>query len=134
MKAVLIYGGYDGGMLNDVWAFRNDTWEKISAENGPARLHAAFLYDEQRAGAVVIGGFENNGRTDEVWLLKNRSWSRIVTDGGQPRPRAEHEAVYIPKKGIFMFGGVVGPDPRKRVRSNGTWVLNGDTWENYNKK
>jgi hypothetical protein len=56
----------------------------------------------------------------------------MISSNKTPAPRAEHRSVFIPGKGLFAFGGVIGPDPNTRNRGNDTWLYNGDGWVKLN--
>ena len=128
-KAVLVYGGNDGTMAQDVWHWRGESWQQLDLINvGLPRLHAAIVYDAEREGTLLIGGFGTNGRNNETWLLKNSEWEQLDFGTKIPKNRAEHEAAYIPGKGTLIFGGVVGADPRQRLRANDTWLLKTNGW------
>jgi len=129
--SILMYGGYDGNMLSDIWLWLGGQWRQMESNEGPPRLHAAVVYDANRRGSLVIGGFGTAGRTNDVWMLKNREWIKLDMEGNLPKTRAEHEAAYVPGSGTLVFGGVVGTDPRTRIRANDTWLLNGDLWLKY---
>lgn len=129
--SIMVYGGYDGNMLSDTWLWFGGRWQQMETSEGPARLHAAMVYDRQRSGTLVVGGFGERGRTNTVWLLKDKRWTLLEPEGTLPETRAEHEAAYIPSSGILIFGGVVGADPRQRVRANDTWLLRGGAWIQY---
>ncbi len=129
--SILLYGGYDGNMLSDAWLWHGGQWRQMETNEGPSRLHAAVVYDADRRGSLVIGGFGTAGRTNDVWMLKNREWIKLDMEGDLPKTRAEHEAAYVPGAGTLVFGGVVGTDPRTRIRANDTWLLNGKNWFQY---
>jgi len=66
---------------------------------------------------LMFGGFGDQGRTNELWEYANNNWSAIHSEGKIPEERAEHRSVFIPGQGLFVFGGVIGPDPNTRNRA-----------------
>jgi hypothetical protein len=77
---------------------------------------------------LLFGGFNDQGRTNELWEYANNQWTMLHPDGPVPDQRAEHRSVFIPDKGLFVFGGVIGVDPNTRNRSNDTWLYHENSW------
>jgi len=134
LKAVVIYGGYiDGAASKEFWELKDGAWQQIDGSNGPARIHAAMAYDSDKRRMLMFGGFNETVRTNELWEYANNKWSMIALGNDKiPDPRAEHRCVYIPGQGLFVFGGVTGPDPNTRNRGNDTWLYNGTSWSKLN--
>ena len=80
----------------------------------------------------MFAGFGTEGRTNDLWQYANNKWTRIKAEGVIPETRAEHRSVFIPGKGLFVFGGVIGADPNTRDRGNDTWLYNGNSWQKLN--
>ena len=126
---VLLYGGYDGNSLGDAWLLKENQWERTEDIDGPERLHSALTFDEVSKKLFLFGGFGDTGRTDDH-IIYDEEW-KLVDNGSTdlyPEPRAEHEMIFVPKVGLFLFDGVIGEDPRTRVRSNDTWIFNNGKW------
>ncbi len=134
LKAVIIYGGYiDGAASKEFWEFKDGAWRDITGGGGPPRIHSAITYDPDKGRMLMFGGFNETVRTNELWEYANNKWSMIDVDKAKiPDPRAEHRCVFIPGDGLFVFGGVTGPDPNTRNRSNDTWLYNGSSWSKLN--
>src|SRR5579862_7000244 len=102
-------------------------------KNGPARFHEAISYDPEKGRILMFGGFNEQERTNELWEYSNKKWSIIDSNKREnPDPRAEHRSVFIPGRGLFVFGGVIGTDPNTRNRGNDTWLYNGNSWLKMN--
>jgi len=134
LKAVVIYGGYiNGAASKEFWELKDNTWQEIVNGGGPPRIHAAIAYDPDKGRMLMFGGFNETVRTNELWEYANNKWSMITAAKDKsPDPRAEHRCVFIPGQGLFVFGGVTGPDPNTRNRSNDTWLYNGNSWSKLN--
>ncbi len=135
LGAVMIYGGYvDGNGVNEFWELKGDSWQNVTVKSGPSRIHASINYDPDKDRLLLFGGFNDQGRTNELWEYsdKTKEWSIIHIDGAIPDPRAEHRAVFIPGRGLFVFGGVIGVDPNTRNRANDTWLYNEKGWTRLN--
>jgi len=128
--AVFIYGGYVNGKgVNEFWELKDGNWHDMGNQGGPGRIHASISYDQKKDRMLLFGGFDDQGRTNELWQYDNGQWTQIPTGSGlTPDTRAEHRSVFIPGKGLFVFGGVIGPDPNTRNRGNDTWLFDGTTW------
>ena len=134
MGAVFVYSGYvnDTGS-RELWKFKDGKWNTYKDENGPPRIHASIVFDTDNKRFLLFAGFGDEGRTNELWEFKDSHWTRRMP-GNNPVPetRAEHRAVYIPGKGMLVFGGVIGADPNTRVRANDTWIYYEDKWTKIN--
>lgn len=128
-KRMLVIGGYDGGLLNDVWEYSpmvNGTWKPI-APAGPApppRLDFSAVYDPVRDRVVMFGG-DGGYVLGDLWELRLKgtpTWAPIAAGGIPPAPRREHAAVYDPQwDEMVMFGGFDGTR-----RLNDVWTLSLD--------
>jgi len=128
-QCVYLYGGYIDDGLKDFWQLKNGAWHEITNSTGPVRLHTSIVYDRDKKRLLMFGGFNENERTNELWEYANNKWKIIAALNDKiPAPRAEHRGVFIPKKGFFVFGGVVGPDANTRNRGNDTWIYRKDGW------
>jgi hypothetical protein len=130
LGAIVIYGGYVNGTASkEFWEWKDGVWLEATGGEGPARLHESLSYDPDKGRMLLFGGFNERERTNELWEYSNGKWSLIPMDKKKaPEPRAEHRAVFIPGRGLFVFGGVIGPDANTRMRGNDTWVYNGSEW------
>jgi hypothetical protein len=133
LQAIFIYGGYRDSALNDFWEFKDGAWHDFTNKSEPERLHASISYDQARRRMLMFGGFNNQGRINELWEYSNKKWFIIPPDKGEkPDARAEHRSAFIPGRGLFVFGGVIGPDPNTRNLGNDTWLYNENKWIKYN--
>ena len=133
LGTIFLYGGYDTTILNDLWELKDGNWISLNTKDGPFRCHASISYDQSKKRMLVFGGFGNEGRTNELWQYSNNKWLLIkAKEVIVPDPRAEHESVFIPGAGLFIFGGVIGIDPDTRNRGNDTWLYNEESWKKLN--
>jgi hypothetical protein len=134
LGVVVMYGGYiNDAASKEFWKFKDGAWQAIENPDGPPRLHSAIAYNTEKESMLMFGGFNDEVRTNELWEYANNKWTMIAQDKNKmPDPRAEHRCVFIPGKGLFVFGGVIGPDANTRVRGNDTWLYNGSAWEKLN--
>lgn len=130
LGGVVLYGGWGGASLADLWLWRDGAWHPVEAPAGPPRLHAAVTWDAERDRLVVHGGF-GEGREADTWEWDGAGWERRHAGGpGAPEARAEHEGVYVPGRGVAVFGGVVGQDMAAADRRRGAdlWFWDGRAW------
>jgi hypothetical protein len=132
LGAVFIYGGYiDGNGVNELWELKNGVWHDLTNKSGPGRIHASISYDPDKRRMLLFGGFNEQGRTNELWEYSDqiKEWSIIRVENREiPTPRAEHRSIFIPRQGLFVFGGVIGVDPNTRNRANDTWLYKETGW------
>jgi len=134
LASVFMYGGYvNDHAINELWSWKNGVWKNLTTPAGPPRIHASLSYDQTRSRMLLFGGFNDSVRTNELWEYADQQWSEILSrDNNIPSPRAEHRSVYVPGYGLFIFGGVIGPDPNTRRRGQDTWIYNAKKWTRFN--
>jgi hypothetical protein len=112
---MVVFGGYQGGYLNDVWALSlsgTPTWTQLTpAGTLPAvRSGHGAIYDPVRDRMVIFGGLSSvDIPVNDVWALSLGEapvWTALTPTGTLPRARAYHSAVYDPVRDrIVVFGG-----------------------------
>jgi hypothetical protein len=127
LDAVILYGGYiNSAASSECWILKDGDWKDWSKDGGPPRIHGALVYDSDKQRVLLFGGFNEQKRTNELWAYSDHRWNNLTgIDDKTPAPRAEHRCVFIPGQGLFLFGGVIGPDADTRKRGNDTWLFDG---------
>lgn len=128
-RRVIVYGGYDGTFLNDLWELKLEptpTWAALEAagELPPPLAGSAALFDPVRERMLVIQGNDGaypGSRRSEVWALSLSGrpiWSVLHPAGRAPEARSGHSAVYDQRRDrVILFGGTT---PRFK---NDVWEL-----------
>ncbi|MHC5040176.1 MAG: Kelch repeat-containing protein, partial [Planctomycetota bacterium] len=139
-QQMIIFGGYDNvspnpNTQNDTHALSlsgggNGTWAQIVpvSGSGPARAHAAAVYDSIGNRMIVFGGFDNagtaNNGTHILNLGSSPTWTTQATTN-TPSPRAGHIAAYdTTSNKMLIFGGWNGT-----TYYNDTHLLDLSTWQ-----
>ncbi len=95
-QRIVLVGGDDGGMRNDVWVLNltgTPDWTQIVPEGVPpaGRMAAVGIYDPVRDRVVMFGGYSPDGLLGDVWELRFSSgtptWAPIYPQGAAPSPR-----------------------------------------------
>jgi galactose oxidase-like protein len=131
---MVIFGGNDGSLRNDVWALSlsgTPAWTNLTPAGTPptGRYGHSAIYDPVRSQMIVYGGTDGFIRSD-VWALSLSgplAWTSVTTSGTAPA-RASHSAIYdAPQDRMVIFGG-----SDFGGSSNQVWVLPLDTkaWSN----
>ena len=116
-RRAIVFGGYDGTFLGDLWQLtlgQEPTWSRLEAEGSapPTLAAAAAVYDSKRDRMIVVHG--NDGvapafRNGGVWALDlsgRPRWRALAPAGPGPAPRSAHTAVYDPRNDrVVVFGG-----------------------------
>jgi cysteine-rich repeat protein len=119
----LIFGGFDGQLQNDTWAYDGDTWHPISVSSFPdARTLHAMTYDTARDRVVMFGGFSDVPLGD-TWEFDGVSWSEATT-ASSPEPRLAHLMVFDSTRQVVVLHGGGGGTSHLQD----TWEWNGHTW------
>ena len=128
---MLVYGGFDGGFLGDVWQldFQSSpaAWSQLTpGGTAPAgRAGHAAIYDPQDRRMIVFAGYDGSSapslRRKDVWALSlqgSLDWAEITPAVDGPSARSSLEAVYdSPRHRMVVFGGT---DP---AFTNDAWAL-----------
>jgi hypothetical protein len=113
-QRVVLFGGYRGSYLGDVWELPLTgplAWSQVAVGGtGPsARAFHSATYDPGRAEMVVCGGTDGAHKSDAfaLSLTGPATWSPIVTPGGTPGARGQHVLVRDPiRDRDILFAGL----------------------------
>jgi len=112
---MVVFGGLDPALAfkNDVWSLSlsgTPSWTRLAlVGNSPsARYFHTAVYDPVRDRMLVFGG--NISRVvNDVWALSlagDPAWTQISAAGTAPSPRADHTAIYDPRRDrMVVFAG-----------------------------
>jgi hypothetical protein len=125
MDRMVIYGGFNGTILGDVWALDlagPAAWTDITP-SGPSpamRYHHTAIYDPLRKCMVIFGG-ASPGYLNDTWVLSlgaSPAWIELTPSGSLPPIRWSHTAIYDSiRDRMVVYGGSTGPP---------AWLA--DTW------
>jgi hypothetical protein len=125
---MVVFGGYNGSMINDVWALSlagSPTWTRLTpAGTLPSvRYGHTAIYDLVRDRMVVFGGYGASSLND-VWALslaRSPTWTQLTPAETPPSARYRHTAIYDPARDLMVvFGGLLGSG----YDLSDCWVLN----------
>jgi hypothetical protein len=112
---MVVYGGYDVGPLDDLWALSLDgtpAWQPLGPAGGPtsARYGHSAVYDPARDRMVTFGGAGDAlGFAGDAWglaLAGSPSWAPLPSPGPAPAGRYLHTAIHDPSLDrMVVFGG-----------------------------
>ena len=126
-RRVLVFGGYNGSILQDTWSFalaEGATWTRVAptlAAPSP-RLGHAGIYDPVSQRFVVFGGYDGTWR-NETWALPLddvHEWTPIVAAGPLPAARIRHSVIHDPVRHRLV---VHGGQNAAQLSLNDTWAL-----------
>ena len=126
---MVVFGGYDGGYRNDVWALslaESPAWSTLASTGSPpsARCFHTAIYDPVRDRMLVFGGYDASAThyRNDLWALSlagTPAWSALAPAGTPPSARIWHTAIYDPVRDrMLVFGGYDG-----RSLLNDVWAL-----------
>jgi hypothetical protein len=137
---MLVFGGWDKGPTNDVWALSlsgSPSWSKLSfpgsGQSPEGRYQHTAIYDPVRDRMVVLGGSVGNYYEENVWALDlagSPAWHELPA---APTSHWLHTAIYDPVRDrMVVFGGYSdGGDPALAFETDQTWEMSfagGGVW------
>ncbi|MFN2351678.1 MAG: kelch repeat-containing protein [Kiritimatiellia bacterium] len=120
--SVVLMGGHDAGLLNDVWRSTDggSNWtEQTSGAAWAARMgHTSLALPD--GGILVTGGRVFATLTNDVWRSDDQgvTWTQIVTNAPWA-PRRYHATTLAPDGSILLMGGRL---------SDTTYITTNDVW------
>src|SRR4051812_24664126 len=65
---MIIFGGYLGGPIGDMWAQHGNDWAQLTPATMPVgRYGHKMVWDAARQEIVMFGGTRNTGQLNETW-------------------------------------------------------------------
>ena len=114
---IYIFGGFGGGLLDDLWEWDGTSWSEVSSDvHPPGRWGAAMAYDPSRNALILFGGSNDwppsGGTSIGVllgdtweWNSSTRKWSQLQP-ASSPEPRHLHGMVTDSGRAkMLLFGG-----------------------------
>jgi hypothetical protein len=103
---VVLFGGYDNGVLGDTWTWDGTDWtQRTPAHSPPAGYAHAMAYDAAHAQVVLFGGYGGSG--NDTWTWDGTDWTQR-TPAHSPSPREGHAMAYDAAHAqVVLFGGFV---------------------------
>ena len=123
---VVMFGGYDGGYLNDTWTFDGTTWTRVNTPTAPpGRANAQMAYDRLTHKVVLFGGYDGRHYLGDTWLWDGRAstWTQAFPTHS---PRAVTGPMVFPDPNddhVDEFGGFDGAFYQASM-----WQWNGFDW------
>jgi N-acetylneuraminic acid mutarotase len=115
---VVLFGGYDGGFLDDTWAYdpAANTWTELKPSGGApeGRSRHSMVYDPVSRKVIMFGGAVKMYHWSEELQLNNlwaydpaaNTWTRLRPSGETPPGRYGQCLVYDPVSAkVILFGG-----------------------------
>ncbi|MGH7751253.1 MAG: Kelch repeat-containing protein, partial [Gemmatimonadales bacterium] len=131
---MIMSGGNDGGIKQDVWVLENATgaggapkWTQLMSGGAfYTREYHSAVFDPTSNRMVVFGGFTGVFRNNDARIVENATglggtpkWTALSPSGTKPAGRDSHTAVYdLGSRRMILFGGIDGSD----VSRNDVWV------------
>jgi len=127
---ILLFGGEDaqGTLFNDLYAFENNGWAKITPHNSPPTPrynHQAWV----RGDAMYIwGGQGQTGPLNDLWNYNSttNTWQQVPTTGPGPVARQGQSTTTLADGSVIIVGGTdTNGNPLKdawRLNTNNTYT------------
>jgi cysteine-rich repeat protein len=120
----VLFGGFNGGYLNDTWEFDGTLWTQVQpVTTPPKRRDHSMVFDEKRHRILMVGGRSDATEFDDSWEWTGADWRQITTariPGGRDRFALAYNAAL---GNTVLFGGSSG-----LALHSDTWLLDGDRW------
>jgi hypothetical protein len=68
-STVVLFGGENGVLFHDTWAWNGTTWAKQAPANRPpGRIETTMVYDAATSTVVLFGGLKPPKKLSDTWL------------------------------------------------------------------
>ena len=130
---VVLFGGFNGGALNDTWEWDGTRWIQIPTVSAPpGRYCGGLSYDSARGVTVLFGGYNGNIALNDTWVWDGTCWTQMATSG--PLPRFYLAMGYDDSRDVMVvFGGSryvqSGTNSYTQQDFGDTWEWNGSEWK-----
>jgi hypothetical protein len=119
---VLLFGGYNGAALGDMYIWDGTSWNTPEADAPTAREWASMSYDAASQEVVMFGGDDGTTPVNETWLWDGNFWT-LENPAASPAARSNQGQVWDPVRQLtVMFGGDGRNDTWLWNTSSGTWT------------
>jgi hypothetical protein len=129
-RYVLLFGGdQNGNPLNDTWAFKNGTWNRVipSGPSPPPSQGGALAYDPSDHVMVLYGGGACQSHCP-TWTYAGGAWSQLDLVPLPATRSGEAFAEDDPDDGALLYGGY---NTTEGTLSD-TWLFSHDAWTPVN--
>lgn len=118
-QRMVVFGGYDGAYLNDVWALTKGqdtwTWAPLAPSGTPpaARSQHVAVWDADGQQMIVYGGFDGADLGDAQALVRDGdgwAWTALNPSGPPPEARSGHAAAWDAAGRRMLVVGGAGTD------------------------
>jgi hypothetical protein len=123
-KYVVLFGGYNGGVLGDTWTYAG-YWTLLHPATSPsARYGAQMAFDSKDGYLVLFGGFAGVHPLGDTWKFVHGSWTRLHPATTPPGLEDASMVWDVNDSALVLFGG----DNSSTGLSSATWTFVGGTW------
>lgn len=123
-KRVVLYGGGEEPVRDELWEFDGHRWIKVSVRSNPGkRLRHNLIYDPDLKMVLLHGGLQSNDLpADITWGWDGKAWHKIANGG----PVGDSQAMGYDdrRKAIVVYSGM---NPQGFITS-ALWELRNNTW------
>jgi hypothetical protein len=108
-SSLILFGGFDSGLLGDTWAWDGKSWHVLSPNSSPGPTDSATIaYSAATRKLILFGGADTMmaaGGSNQTWAWDGMNWSEISF--GAPPPARDSAAMTADSEGkvILLFGG-----------------------------
>ena len=129
-KRILVYGDANNKTAGDnklpaifeLWAFKDDRWEKLAADGPNTTGSRKICYDVARK-KLVVPVFHDNKLF--VWEWSDGAWTKTEIDKDCPGYRSRFALAYHPvERATYLFGGLSA----QRKELSDLWKWDGRQW------
>jgi hypothetical protein len=118
---VILFGGWNNGVLNDTWAYdyASNSWTNRNPTNPPpVRSSHTLAYDASAGKVILFGGTNDVDLLGDTWAYDyaTNSWTNR-NPANPPSTRFAHAMAYNGAGKVILFGGWGSND-----RLNDTWA------------
>ena len=125
-KQVILFGGWQGDIYDDTWAWDGATWNRLTPQTSPSpRFYHRMVHDAEHGQIVLFGGLDSSAAANDTWIWNGTNWILKMPANSPPTRFGEAMVYHSAGRRTILFGGHLSSTDS--IASD-TWAWDGTNW------